>query len=148
VLVRELMTQPVHVVTPDASLEAAARSMLDHEVAALPVVDETGRMIGILTTSDFTAKGAGIPFSVFEAPQVLGRWLGREGLESIYEAARTRQVGEVMTRTPLTVPDTATVDEAVRVMLSGQVHHVVAVREGRPVGMVSRRDLLRLLLRS
>lgn len=144
--VADLMTQPVHVVAPDASLEAAARSMLDHHVGALPVVDGAGRMVGILTTSDFAAKGAGIPFSVFEAPQVLGQWLGPEGLGKIYEAARTRRVSDAMTRTPVTVPDTATAEDVVRAMLAGQVHHVVAVRDGRPVGMVSRRDLLRLLL--
>ena len=91
-IVRELMAQPVVVVREDATLEEVARTLLERRIGCVPVVNGRGELAGIVTESDFAAKERGFPFSPFSMyrhPQVLGRWLPREGVERIYREART-----------------------------------------------------------
>ncbi|MGH0034974.1 MAG: CBS domain-containing protein [Myxococcota bacterium] len=52
-LVKEVMTSDVRTVAPDATLEEAGRRMLEHKIGALVVTDAEGRLVGILTESDF-----------------------------------------------------------------------------------------------
>jgi CBS domain-containing protein len=53
--VHELMTEVVETVGPEATLAAAARAMLRHQVHRLPVVCERGRLVGIISTTDIMA---------------------------------------------------------------------------------------------
>jgi CBS domain-containing protein len=53
--VHELMTEVVETVGPEATLAAAARAMLRHQVHRLPVVSERGRLVGIISTTDVMA---------------------------------------------------------------------------------------------
>ena len=53
VLVREIMTREVWTVRPDSNASAAAITLLDHRFGCLPVVDEAGVLVGILTERDF-----------------------------------------------------------------------------------------------
>src|SRR6516164_9569548 len=50
---KDLMTQPVVSVPPDASILEAAQLMLQHKISGLPVVDASGNMVGIVTEGDF-----------------------------------------------------------------------------------------------
>jgi CBS domain-containing protein len=56
--VHELMTEVVETVAPDATLAAAARAMLRHQVHRLPVVNERQRLVGIISTTDIMAAFA------------------------------------------------------------------------------------------
>lgn len=145
-LVREVMTEPVVTVGKQASLEAAARLMLSRRVGCLPVVDDHGQIIGVLTKSDFAAKERPVPFSTFSAPEILGHWLQAGTLERIHQTARRLTVGEVMSQSPVTVTEDASIDDVVRAMLLHDVHQVPVLRGKRPVGMIARYDLLRLML--
>lgn len=139
------MSRPAISVPPDASLAEAAELMLEKGVGSLCVVDRAGRLEGILTDSDFSGRQVGIPFSTFRAPQVLGRWLGPDGVEEVYREARRRSVGEIMSSPVHSVEEGAGLSAVLRVMLDHDIKHVPVVREGRPVGMVARHDLLKLL---
>jgi CBS domain-containing protein len=144
--VREIMVQPVVTVREDATLEETARLLLERRIGGVPVVNAQGGLCGILTESDFAAKERGFPFATFRWPQVLGQWLPREGVERIYQAARTRTVREVMTPEPVTVKEDDPVEEVVKRMLARQIHRIPVVRGAVPVGIVTRHDLLRLML--
>jgi CBS domain-containing membrane protein len=52
-LVRDVMTAPVDTISPDANLIVAARKLMDREYHHLPVVDATGKPVGIISTTDF-----------------------------------------------------------------------------------------------
>ena len=95
--VRTIMMRPVVVVREDTTLEEIARMMLERHIRCVPVVNDRGEICGIVTESDFTAKQRGIPFSTFRAPQILGQWMPKQGIERIYEAARTMTAREIMT---------------------------------------------------
>ena len=143
--ISELMSQPVIFVKEDSTLEKTARTMLDNEIGSVPVVNDEGILTGIITESDFAAKEKYIPFSSFSAPKVLGHWLPLDGIEGIYEAARNHQAREIMTSPVVSLEEDDSVEEAVELMLKKNIDQIPVVRDGKPVGMIARRDLLRLL---
>lgn len=146
--VRQIMTAPVITVDEDCSLEDAARIMLDHSVGALPVVDDRGVLCGIVTESDFVAKEESIPFSICRFPQIFGEWMPREHVERICQAACRKTVSEIMSRDVTTVTEAETIEAVLEKMLKFGLHRLPVVRDGKPVGIISRHDLLRLMLRN
>ena len=146
--VRDIMVEDLVCVGEDESLEAAARRMLENEVGCLVVADQGGELSGIITESDFTGKERGFPFSAYSAPNVLGDWIGADGIEGIYAAARLRKVRDIMTRHVVTASeDEPITDLAVR-MIEKRLHRIPVVREGRAVGIVTRRDLLKAMIKA
>ena len=61
---RELMTQPVVSIHRKTPLSEIARTMVDRRIGCVPVVDELGKLRGIVTLTDFAAKEHGVPFSI------------------------------------------------------------------------------------
>ena len=115
-----IMTRPPVTVPPDMSLADAAELMLDAGVGSLLVVDRAGDLVGIVTDSDFAARRVGLPFSTLHRPQVLGEWLGEEGVERVYREARRRTVGDVMSGRIYSV----SVDESVERVLPVSYTHL------------------------
>jgi CBS domain-containing protein len=146
-LVKEIMAQPVTVAKQTNTLETAARLMVDHDIGCLPIVDDGGKLVGILTEGDFQAHHGFAPFSLFEMPRLFGRMIDVEGMDRIYADAKDTPIAQVMQRRPVTLHEEAPLEEAARLMVGHGFHHVPIVRDGRPVGMVARRDLLRLMTR-
>jgi CBS domain-containing protein len=145
--VREVMSRPVVVVQEDATLEEVARTMLDHHIGCAPVVNRKGLLVGVITESDFAAKEKGFPFSTFRAPQLLGQWISSENVERIYETARSLQAKEIMQPSVITVTEDQTMNDAVVLMFEHDINRIPVIRNGVPVGIVSRHDLLRLLIK-
>ena len=143
---QRIMSRPPITVGPETSLAEAAELMLDESVGSLLVVDPEGRLVGILTDGDFTARLAGVPFSTLRRPQVLGEWLGEEGVERIYEEARQRKVADVMTRYVHCVTSADDLERVLRLMMEYNVKHVPVVDDERPIGMVARHDVLKMML--
>jgi len=148
VKVKEIMVQPVIVAEEDTTLEEIARMMLDNRIGCVPVVDGKGKLTGIVTESDFLAKEHSVPFSTFQAPQLFGKWVPKEGIEEIYKAARTITAKEIMTSPVITVTEEDPIEEAVIKLLSHDINHVPVVRKGIPVGIVARHDLLNLMVQN
>jgi CBS domain-containing protein len=143
---REIMTHPVRTVREDCTLEEAARTMLASKIGCLPVTDAAGRLAGILTESDFAAKEKGIPFSLYRFPQVFGDWMPREGVEEMYAAARSRRVGEFMSRNVASVDAADDLETVIGRMLKTGYHRLPVVADGIVVGIIARHDLLRLMV--
>ena len=139
------MVKPVITVNEETTLEQTARTMLDNNIGGVPVVDSEGKLKGIITESDFAAKEKYIPFSTFSAPKILGHWLPIDGIEGIYEAARNHTAKEIMNYPVITVDEEQTVEEAVEMMLEKDINRIVVVRDEKPVGIIARRDLLRMM---
>ncbi len=143
---REIMTQPVIVVNEETTLEEVARLMLDHGIGCVPVVDAAGKVVGIITESDFVCKERAVPFSVYRAPQLFGEWLGKDDLERLYQAGRTLTAAQIMTTPVVTVSEDATLQDVVDRMMRYDITRVPVVRDGVPVGVIARHDLLRAMV--
>jgi CBS domain-containing protein len=146
--VKEIMVQPVLVVREDTTLAEIARIMLERCIGGLPVVNDRGELRGIVTESDFAAKERGVPFSTFRAPQLFGQWMGKEGTERLYAAARTMTAREIMRERVITVSEEDTLETVLERMLRHDINRVPVVRDGIPVGIVTRHDLLKLMLKA
>lgn len=145
--VSEIMTKPVLAAQESSTLEDIARVMLDSGIGAMVVVDEKGKLSGIITESDFMAKDRGIPFSTLRAPQLFGQWLSGEGVERIYEAARRTTAEQIMSKRVLTIDEDDSVEQLLELMLNHDLKRVPVVRDGAPVGIVARHDILKMMLR-
>jgi CBS domain-containing protein len=142
---KDLMVSPVVSVPLGTNLEEVARLMVERRIGSVLVVDGEGRLVGIVTESDFL-KERGIPFSTFRAPMLLGRFLDGGQLERILEEAKNTRVEEIMTSPVHAVGLEAPLREVLDLMLTYDINHVPVVDEaGRPVGIISRFDLLKPL---
>ena len=144
--VSKLMASPPVVIRQGANLEAAAGLMLEHRIGCLPVVDAAGKLVGILTESDFSAKDCGVPFSTLRLPQLFLRWMPHQAVERIYDTARKMAVEELMSRDVVTIGETDSIETAIERMLKHRVHRLPVLRDGVPVGILARHDLLRLMI--
>ncbi len=132
---RDVMTSPVVTVTPDTSLKDAVAALVEHGINAVPVVDDGRRLVGIVSEADLLR---------LEEPHGAGTGLGSPARKG----PRPRTVREVMTRAVYTMPEDADADAAARLMLRHGLKSIPVVAGGLVVGIVARRDLLRLVARS
>jgi CBS domain-containing protein len=135
--VRDIMTTDPVKVTADTRLREAARLMVRHRVSGLPVVDEGGKLIGILSEGDFIRREAGRdrPHGVSLLDAVFG--------EGELQPVGAETVAEIMTRSVVTITPEATVGEAARVMGRRNVKRLPVVDlEGELIGIVSRADVV------
>jgi nucleotide-binding universal stress UspA family protein/predicted transcriptional regulator len=145
-MARDLMTRPVVTIREDATLEEAARLMLDRGIGGLPVIDAAGRLRGIVTESDFCQKERCVPFSLYRAPRLFGEWVSKEEIEAMYAAGRTLSVGRVMSAPVVTVTEETPVTDVVNLMVRKGFSRVPVVRGDVPIGIVARHDVLKLLV--
>ncbi|APD08431.1 CBS domain-containing protein [Thermus scotoductus] len=142
---KDAMTSPVVSVLPDTSLAEVAQLMLGKGIGSVLVVDKEGRLVGIVTESDFL-KERGVPFSTFRAPMLLGRFLGSDGLEAVLAEAKSTRIEEIMSSPVHAVGPEEPLSRVLELMLAYDINHVPVVDgEGKPLGIITRFDLLRLL---
>ena len=144
--VSRIMRQPVISMREDDSLEEAARVMLEHNFRGVPVVNEQGKMSGFLSVSDYLPKDKRLPFTRYYAPQLFGKWIDLENLEKVYEEARATPVKEVMSTDVIFVTEDDPLEKVVELMLNRDLNRIPVVRDGVPVGIVARFDLLRMMM--
>ncbi len=145
---RDIMTHPVITVREQTPLSEVAQTMLERHIGSVLVVNAQGELCGILTEGDFAGKERGFPFSPFSLygyPQVLGEWLPPEGVERIYEAARTRKAEEIMTTEVITVSEDDSVEQVLTLLVGQEFHHLPVLKGKKPVGILTRHDLLKLM---
>lgn len=142
--VKDLMTTDVLTVRPGTQLKDAARLLAEHRISGLPVVDEDGRVLGVLSEGDILYKEAGTSGK----PGLFERLLS--GPPADFElklAART--VGEAMSAPAVTIGPTRPVTVAATTMIDEAVNRLPVVDDdNRLVGIVTRADLVRAFVRS
>jgi CBS domain-containing protein len=124
----DVMSSPVVTVPPDAPLKDVAATLVEHGINAVPVVDALDRLIGIVSEADLLSLETG-----------LGRGPTPAG---------PRTAGEVMRQSVYTLTGDTDATAAARLMLRHRLKSVPVMAGERVVGMVARRDLLRLIARS
>lgn len=138
----QIMTRKLITVKADTPILEAANLMLQRHISGLPVVDDTGTLIGIVSEGDFIRRSE----IGTQTPRI--RWLdfimgpGKSALDFVHEHGR--KVGEIMTRDGLfTATEEMPLEELVRLMERQNVKRLPVVRGDKLVGIVTRTDLLR-----
>jgi CBS domain-containing protein len=145
--VRDIMSQPAIVIHESETLEKAAQTMLLRERRGLPVVNDEKKICGFISVSDYLAKERTFPFSRFKAAQLFGQWVPDAGIEEIYTAAQSLLVRNIMSTPAFTVKEDDTVEQLVNLMVQCGLSRLPVIRDDFPVGMVSRLDLLKMMVR-
>ena len=144
--VKELMSEPVVTVDENMLAVDVARVLQEHDIGAVVVVDASGQLRGIVTESDFTGIGRSVPFSVALAPVLFGaRAATIAELERIYVMARQLRARQIMSDKVQTAEESEEIGAVVQRMLARNLRHVPVVRNGKPVGMLARHDILKLV---
>jgi CBS domain-containing protein len=139
----DVMSRSVLSVTPNASLVEAIRLMLGNHISGLPVIDEAGQLVGILTEGDLLRRGE--TGTERHRPRWLEILMGPGRLASEYVRTHGRKVDDIMTREPVSVALEAPLDEIVELMERHRIKRVPVIDRDKLVGIVSRADLLRAL---
>lgn len=136
--VRDIMTSPAQVIRPDAPVEAAADLMTTYAVTALPVVGDGERLIGMVSDSDLLWHR--VPAEPGTDPT--------EHLDAVvHPGRRPGVVVEVMSEHPISIGPGADVADAAQLMLDHDVRSLPVLDDGEVIGIVSRRDILRAVVR-
>lgn len=135
------MTEGVVSVKPDASLREAASVLVAHRVSGLPVVDEAGEVVGVLSETDIVMKASGGT----EHNGYLS-WLFTSDVSGEKVAAET--VGQAMSSPALTITPDRTVHDAARLMIDDRVNRLPVVQGGKLVGILTRSDIVRAFTRT
>ena len=137
----DVMTCNILSVRPDATIAEAIRTMLDNRISGLPVIDEAGRLVGILTEGDLLRRGE--TGTERHRPRWLEILMGPGRLAEEYVRTHGRRIGEVMTRDPVSVTPDTPLKEIVELMERHRIKRVPVLDGEVPVGILSRADLLR-----
>jgi CBS domain-containing protein len=136
----QIMTRNVITVTPHTTIQDAANIMLRGHISGLPVVDDAGQLVGIVSESDFLRR------SEIGTGRKRAKWLqfllgpGRAAADFVRE--RGRKVEDVMTQNPVTVDEETELEELVRLMEKNGIKRLPVIRSGQLVGIVTRSNLL------
>jgi len=136
VRVSDVMTRQVVTVGPATSVKHAAELMVDRGFAALPVVDDRGALVGIVAEADVLRDR--LPAD----PLLHVRRAGPGA------AAPPTLVGAVMTREVRTVEPTWDLSDVARLIVDASLRSVPVLDDQALVGILSRRDVLRALVRT
>ena len=140
-LARDVMVSPVITVGVDATVRDVAKTLLEKHISAVPVVDEKGRIAGIVTESDLMHRvEAG-------TERRHSWWLealqGDYALAADYVKSHTSKISDIMTREVVTATPETPLHEIAALLERRQIKRVPVVsKNGELVGIVSRANLL------
>lgn len=132
----DIMSRPVYSVRTTDTVEAAAALLTDKKITAAPVIDEAGELVGMVSEGDLLWH---------RVPEDPTAHIRRGVSDDLGE--RPRVVGDVMSGSPVTTWPEADVADIARLMLHHDIRSVPVVDHGDLVGIVSRRDILRTVVR-
>ena len=140
--VEDFMTRSVITITPDTTLLAAAKLMLEHRVGGFPVVDAAGRIIGVFSESDLLREQGekGSPW--------LDIMIGDDGRPAASLQLGTRKVADLMTRQLIAITPDASIADACRLLHDHRLRRLPVLDGGKLVGMIARADLVRAVATS
>jgi CBS-domain-containing membrane protein len=148
--VRDIMDADPATVTPETGVEAVVRALRDHELPGLPVVNDSGRLLGIITESDLVMSGDEGDLHLPHYIELFGGIVFLESLRHFEERlkrATAAKARDLMTEDPVTIGPDADVHEAGRLIASSGHNRLPVVQSGRLLGVVTRVDVLDALTR-
>jgi CBS domain-containing protein len=141
----DLMTRDVAVVHPETSLFEAVKLMAQRHISGMPVVDDAGKVVGVLSEGDLVHWHEGYTDKQTRWLDMLaeGNALAPSFLDGIRE--ESHKIKSVMSSPPLTVTESTPVREIANLMASKGIKRIPVVRDGVLVGIIARSDLVRAM---
>jgi CBS domain-containing protein len=140
--VKDVMTTDVVTVRPDTPLKDVARLLAEHGISGVPVVDDDGLVLGVVSEADVLYKERGEP-----PHRSILVWLLRHEKNGALKFA-AHAAAEAMTAPAHTIQSYRLVSTAAQQMLEQKVNRLPVVENGKLLGIVTRADLVRAFVRS
>lgn len=131
-IIERRMTKNPVTINPEASVVEASELMKKEKVHRLPVLDRDKNLIGVISEKDilFATPSPASSLSIHEMAYLLSKLTVRK----------------LMTKNPVTINRTTTVEEAARLMVDQDLSCLPVVEDGKLVGIVSKSDMFKILL--
>lgn len=141
---RDIMTRDVISVKPGTTVEELARILMEHHISGVPVVDDAGSLVGIVTEHDLInqQKRLHIPTVV----HILDAFIYLESQKRFEQDLRkmvATKVGDICTSDVITVDEDTTLTEVATIMSEKDIHLLPVMKDGRMVGVIGKEDILR-----
>ena len=141
---RDVMVSPVITVRPYSSVQDLAKIFMERHISAVPVVDDRSHVVGIVSEGDLIRR---VEAGTDTTPR--SWWLravvSPETLAGEYVKSHAKKARDVMTSLAVTVTEETSVADIATILETKQIKRVPVVRHGKPVGIVSRANLLHCL---
>jgi CBS domain-containing protein len=139
----DLMTRDVAVVRPETSLITAVKLLAERHISGMPVVDDEGSLVGMITEGDLIRWHEGYTERQARWLDILaeGTELASEFLEGIHE--QHRRVKSVMSPGAIAVTEDTPARDIAHLMYAKNIKRVPVLRDGKLIGIVARSDLVR-----
>ena len=141
---KDIMTRKVHSVTPDTDVEELSRLFVETRVNSVPVIEEDGRLFGIVTDTDLVEqdKPLHIPTVVSIFDWVFYLESEKDFREEVQKIT-ARKVRKICSRELVTCAPDTPVNEIAALMVENRVHLIPVIDNDRVVGVVARLDIIR-----
>lgn len=148
-LAKDIMTREFIAVSKNDSIEEVARILLDNKISGVPVVDGDKHVVGIITEKDLMVKAGELkmPFylTFFDSIIFLENPIRFKNDLKKYTAS---QVQDAMSSKVIVVEEDTAVSKVVQIMQDKRVNRVPVVRHGKLVGIITRNDILKALVKN
>jgi CBS-domain-containing membrane protein len=144
---KDIMTKELITVSPETEIVHATKLLLENQINGVPVIDETGKLLGILCQSDLIAQQKKLPVpSFFTFLDGLIPLTSMKQFEKEVQKIAAITVSQAMTPNPVVArPDTG-IEEVAALMVDSGFHTIPVVDKGALVGIVGKEDILKTLI--
>jgi len=147
ITVKDIMTTKLITVTQDMDIAKATKILLDNRINGVPVVDDSGRLTGLLCQSDLITQQKKMPIpTIFTFLDGFIRLTSMKQLEKQVNKIAATTVLESMTANPVTVRPDTELKTVAALMVDSNFHTLPVVEDSRLVGIIGKEDILRTLL--
>ena len=148
--VADLMNHDVLTVLPTTPLSQAIQILVDRQISGLPVVNDAGKLVGVISESDLMWREKGLdqpPYIMFLDSVIYLQNPAKHDRDLHKVLGQT--VGEVMTSHAISITADATIPTAARIMHEKKIHRLPVVdTENRPIGIITQGDIVKAIAAS
>jgi len=149
-LAKDIMTENVITIKHDASIKELSELLLEKKISGVPVIDEEGKLIGIASEGDVIVQDTELHSPRYF--KILDAIIYLESLNKFKERLMKHlavKVSEIMTKKVITASAQTRVDEIAEIMVNEKINRVPVVSEdGRPIGIITRADILKSIVKN
>ncbi len=145
--VKDIMTKNPITVFPETEITHITKILLEKHINGVPVIDETGKLVGIICQSDLIAQQKKLPLPSFFT--ILDGFIPLTSMRQFEKEVKKVSavtVADIMTPNPITVSSDENVETVATLMVERKFHSVPVIDKGELVGIVGKEDILRTLM--
>ena len=145
--IEEIMQKDIICIRENADIREIAKALTDNKVSGIPVVNEDGKLVGIVSEGDLLHKETNPRMPDYV--DILGAIIYYHGMKRYHEDYRklmAMTASDIMTKKVISVTKEATLEEASQLMMQNSIKRLPVLEDGKMIGIVSRADIIRTLV--